>query len=156
MSITRRSRALMVLGFFALIPRASAQGLADRLSEAKALRCVFALVATATWAKDGASQAEVKPATLTLGFDAIDVEEGTARAVDSFGPSDIIVKLSSGGTLHFVQVFNEGALYATTVFPRAAHPGKLRAVHTRHEHTDVSLPGWTSRPEQYYGECELK
>jgi len=31
--------------------------------------------------------------------------------------------------------------------------GKLRAVHTRHEYTEVSLPGFTSRPEQYYGDC---
>jgi len=29
-------------------------------------------------------------------------------------------------------------------------------VHARHEYTEVSLPGYTSRPEQYYGECEAK
>jgi len=28
-------------------------------------------------------------------------------------------------------------------------------VHTRHEYTEVRLPGFTSRPEQYYGECEI-
>ena len=35
----------------------------------------------------------------------------------------------------------------------AVGDGKLRAVHTRHEYTEVSLPGFTSRPEQYYGDC---
>ncbi len=34
--------------------------------------------------------------------------------------------------------------------------GKLKAVHTRHEYTEVSLPGYTSRPEQYYGECDAR
>jgi hypothetical protein len=28
-------------------------------------------------------------------------------------------------------------------------------MHSRHEYTDVSLPGYTSSPEQYYGECEI-
>jgi hypothetical protein len=27
------------------------------------------------------------------------------------------------------------------------------AVHTRHEYTDISLPGFTSRPEMYIGDC---
>jgi hypothetical protein len=31
----------------------------------------------------------------------------------------------------------------------------MRAVHTRHEYTMISLPGFTSRPEQYYGECAI-
>ena len=29
------------------------------------------------------------------------------------------------------------------------------AVHTRHEYTDVLLIGFTSRPEQYYGDCAI-
>jgi hypothetical protein len=49
----------------------------------------------------------------------------------------------------------EGVLRITTVFDKQNSPGKFKAVHARHEYTDVSLPGFTSRPEQYYGECEL-
>jgi hypothetical protein len=48
-----------------------------------------------------------------------------------------------------------GALYVTTVFNTESRPGKLQAVHTRHEYTPVSVPGFTSRPEQYYGDCDV-
>ena len=86
-------------------------------------------------------------------FDS-DLVIGTAIVLGAFGPSDIIVRLSTG-TLHFVQSFREGPLYATTIFPYETTGGRLRAVHTRHEYTEVSLPGFTSRPEQYYGDCEV-
>jgi len=110
-------------------------------------------MAVGTW-NSGAATAEVKPAKMTVGFDQIDTDDGTARVVGAFGPSDIIVKLSAG-TLHFVQAFREGPLYTTTIFSHESRGGKLKAVHTRHEYTEVSLPGFTSRPEQYYGECEI-
>jgi hypothetical protein len=124
------------------------------LATVKSAKCVFPLSATGTW-KNGEPEAEVKSDTLSLRFDSIDTEEGTARVVGNFGPSDIIVKLTMG-TLHFVQIFTGGPLYTTTIFPKETHPGRLQAVHTRHEYTDVSLPGFTSRPEQYYGECEVQ
>jgi len=124
------------------------------LATVKTVTCRFPISATGTW-KKGEPQAEVKPAELSLRFESINPDEGTARAIGNFGPSDIIVRLSLG-TLHFVQVFNEGPLYTTTVFPKETRPGKLQAVHTRHEYTEVSLPGFTSRPEQYYGECEVQ
>jgi hypothetical protein len=28
-------------------------------------------------------------------------------------------------------------------------------VHSRHEYYPTALPGFTSSPEQYYGECEI-
>ena len=126
---------------------------ADRLAGAKSANCMFSTMSVATW-NNGVAAAEIKPAKLTLGFDQIDTEDGTARVVGAFGPSDIIVKLSTG-TLHFVQSFREGPLYTTTIFSHESRGGKLKAVHTRHEYTEVSLPGFTSRPEQYYGECEI-
>ena len=67
---------------------------------------------------------------------------------------EIIVRLSAG-TLHLVQSSSGGPLYVTTVFPEQTPDGKLKAVHTRHEFTALSLPGFTSRPEQYYGACEI-
>lgn len=122
-------------------------------ARAKSLKCDFQTMTIGTW-KDGAPVAEIKPSTLTVKFESIDADEGTARAIGTFGPSDIIVRLSSD-TLHFVQSFREGPLYTTTIFPKETRNGKLQAVHTRHEYTEVSLPGFTSRPEQYYGECEI-
>jgi hypothetical protein len=126
---------------------------AQTLARAKSVNCVFPAMTSGTWNEHGA-QAAVTPATMKIGFDKIDADEGTARVIGPFGPSDIIVRFSSG-TLHFLQAFREGPLYVTTIFPQETRDGKLKAVHTRHEYTEVSLPGFTSRPEQYYGECDV-
>jgi len=48
-----------------------------------------------------------------------------------------------------------GALYVTSVFNQEARPGRLRAVHSRHEYLPVVVRGLTSRPEQYVGDCEV-
>jgi hypothetical protein len=125
----------------------------DKLVRARSVRCEFPVMATGTWNK-GAAQAETKPAKLSVGFDAINADDGTAQVIGAFGPSDIIVRWSNG-TLHFVQSFREGPLYVTTIFPQETAAGRLQAVHTRHEYTTVSLPGFTSRPEQYYGDCTI-
>jgi len=133
---------------------ASAQD-AGVLASVTRIKCQFTLMVTGTWKKDGTPQAEVKPVTFALAFDSINTDENTARAVGTFGPSDIIVRLSRGN-LHFIQAFREGAIYTTTIFPKETHDGRLRAVHTRHEFTEVSVPGFTSTPESYYGDCEVQ
>jgi hypothetical protein len=124
------------------------------LADLKTLRCSFSQQATGTWVA-GAPNVATKPAKLVVGFDAIDVGGGTADTIGQFGPVHITVRLT-GTTLHFMHMDTGGALYVTTVFApgRDKLPdGKLRAVHSRHEYTEVSLPGFTSRPEQYYGDC---
>ena len=68
--------------------------------------------------------------------------------------SEIIVR-SAGGYLNFIQSFRTGPLYTTTVFEKETPDGKLKAVHSRHEYFTVPVPGSTSSPEQYYGECEI-
>ena len=148
--------ALAVLVWLAYAaPAAPGQGrVEERLAKATTLKCEFPLMTTGTW-KAGDAQAETKPAKLSMGFEEINADEGTARVIGAFGPSDIIVRMSYG-TLHFVQSFREGPLYTTTIFPKEAKPGRLLAVHTRHEYTEVSLPGFTSRPEQYYGDCAIE
>src|SRR5262245_19857039 len=152
MSNNRRFLALVVLGLSLASARiASGQSAQEKLAKAKTLRCAFQAMATASWT-GGQPQAEIRPTKLTFGFDEINADEGTARMLGAFGPSDIIVRLSTGN-LHFMQSFREGPLYTTTVFPKETHDGYLQAVHSRHEYTPVSLPGFTSRPEQYYGEC---
>ena len=155
MSIKRFVPAVGLL--CALLPVGSgldAQGpAAQKLARAESVKCEFTVMATGTWNK-GAAEAETRVAKLSIGFDTVNADDGTARVIGAFGPSDIIVRLSSG-TLHFVQSFREGPLYLTTIFPEETRDGKLQAVHTRHEYTQVSLPGFTSRPEQYYGECTI-
>lgn len=124
-----------------------------RLAGASALKCTFTVQATGTW-KGGESEASIKPAKLSVAFTAVDTQEGTAEAVGDAGKSHITVRLL-GSYLHFMQLDPYGALYVTTVMDTETRGGKLQAVHTRHEYTPVSLPGLTSRPEQYYGECEI-
>jgi hypothetical protein len=122
-------------------------------ANARSLKCTFALLATGTWIENKA-QAELKEAKLAVEFHAINAQEGTADTLGGFGPPHIVVRLA-GGTLHFLQVSSDGPVYMTTVFDELTPAGQLKAVHTRHEYTRVSLPGFTSRPEQYYGECEV-
>ena len=58
--------------------------------------------------------------------------------------------------LHFVQVFSDGPLYTTTILAQQTKEGRLLAVHTRHEYADVTLPGFTSSPEMYMGDCAVR
>ena len=125
----------------------------DRLAEAESVTCTFSVIASGTWT-DGEAEALVDASTLSLRFEAIDADGATAEVVGPYGPSHLIVR-KTGEYLHFVQMFMVGPLYTTTIFDRETRDGNLMAVHTRHEYTDVSLVGFTSRPDQYYGECEL-
>lgn len=132
----------------------AAQSASPPLQNAGALECAFTVYASGTW-NGAAASAQVQPSTLSAAFKDIDVQDGFATAVGTFGPSTIIVRFSSG-SLHLMQIATSGALYVTTVFDKELRNGRLKAVHTRHEYTDVSLPGFTSRPEQYYGDCAVK
>ena len=154
MSIVRHFVMLGVVFVFlsAAMPHAQSS-LREQLAAAKSVKCEFPLYATGTW-QNGEPQAEVKATKLSMGFDSIDTQEGTARSLGKFGNFEIIVRLSEG-SLHFMIVGSTGLVYITTVFDKESRGGKLKAVHSRHEYTDVSLPGFTSRPEQYYGECEV-
>ena len=123
-------------------------------SAAKSIRCVFPLNATGTWKTDGSPEAAVKPASLLLLFDSINPDEGTAQLRNGTVGSDIIVRASEG-YLNLIQSFRSGPMYTTTVFDKESTAGKLKAVHSRHEYFTTPLPGATSSPEQYYGECEI-
>ena len=127
---------------------------APRLLNAKSVRCTFPVVASGTWTADR-PEAITKPAKLTIAFAAINAEEGTADAVDDTRKSHITVRVI-GNYLNFMQIDAYGAVSVTTVFNTETKSGRLLAVHTRHEYTPVQLPGLTSRPEQYYGECDVK
>jgi hypothetical protein len=131
-----------------------AQRPAQRLETVKTLRCSFPVVSTGGWEK-GTPGAQVTAAKLTVQFEQIDIDESTARSIGQYGAADVVVRLSNGN-LHFMQALSSGPVYLTTVFPKETQSGRLQAVHTRHEFTELALPGFTSRPEQYYGECELQ
>lgn len=127
---------------------------APRLLNATTLRCTFGAMATGTW-KDGVAEATTKPAKLSIGFNEVSTEDGTAEAVGDSGKSHITVR-AVGNYLNLMQMDPYGALYVTTVFNTETKNGKFLAVHTRHEYLRVQVPSLTSRPEQYYGDCEVK
>jgi hypothetical protein len=152
---TRFCAAAVVAALSSSVPITQVPNIpAPRLVKAKALRCSFSVLATGTW-KDGVAEAATKPAKLSVAFSSIDAEDGTADAIDDTRKSHITVRVI-GNYLNFMQVDAYGALYVTTVFNTETKSGRLLAVHTRHEYTPVQLPGLTSRPEQYYGDCEVK
>jgi hypothetical protein len=141
---------LLAASVTAQVPNAPAA----RLVNAKSMSCMFSIVATGTW-KDGVAESTSKPAKLKIAFTAIDTQDGTADAVGDSGKSHITVR-AVGNYLNLMQMDPYGAIYLTTVFNTESTGGRLLAVHTRHEYTPVQLPGLTSRPEQYYGDCEVK
>jgi hypothetical protein len=141
---------LLAASVTAQVPNAPAA----RLVNAKSMSCTFSIVATGTW-KDGVAESTSKPAKLKIAFTAIDTQDGTADAVGDSGKTHITVR-AVGNYLNLMQMDPYGAIYLTTVFNTESTGGRLLAVHTRHEYTPVQLPGLTSRPEQYYGDCEVK
>ena len=151
MLINSHVGALGVLSLFVLLgSRAPDAQTPNVLAKVKTLKCVFPVYAIGTW-KDGEPHAEVRPSNLSLWFDEIDTDEGTARVIGSI---DITARLSLW-SLTFMEMSSWGALYITTVFDKQSRPGKFTAVHTRHEYTPASQPELTSSPEQYYGECAI-
>jgi len=130
----------------------SAQGGAV-LAKATHIKCTFSVMAVGTWGREQ-PEAKTKPASLTLEFEAINADEGTAELKASVGKYDIIVRYAQG-YLHFIQSFYNGPLYVTTLLDKKTASGKLKAMHSRHEFTDFALPGITSSPEQYIGECDI-
>ena len=129
------------------------------LAAVHGLKCTFTLIASGTY-DNGVPTAAVKPANLTLQFNAIDTQEGTAEmpGINQLGSGapHIIVRLVEGN-LHFLAMNSTGSMYVTTVFSdrESRASGKWKAVHTRHEFTEVQLSSFTSRPEQYYGFCAV-
>ncbi|HEX6999835.1 MAG TPA: hypothetical protein VF322_17010 [Gammaproteobacteria bacterium] len=140
----------------AVATAASAQGsraLQQRLSKATRVECKFSTLVTGDW--QGASPtAAVTPAELEATFFDINLDEGTAEAGSDFGESFISVRYAEG-YLHFLQMSYAGPLRITTVLAQESAGGRLKAVQTRHEYLPTRLPGFTSRPEMYIGDCAV-
>jgi hypothetical protein len=131
----------------------------SRLDAVKNAKCVFGLMTQGTLVT-GESRAEIKPLTkpLQLEFEAIDVDSGTAKTIGAMAidtASQDVIAQRRGKYLHFVHILRDGPLYTTTVIDQPTRDGKYLAIHTRHEYNQISVPGFPSKPEQYYGECAL-
>ena len=150
-------RTILCLLIVAFGTASSAAGqstpLQDRLSRTKRLSCTFSVMATGTWS-NGTPSGTSTSASYKVDYRNVNTDEGTADADAGFGGGFIVVRYS-GDYLHLMQIQSAGPLYTTTVFAKETKEGRLMAVHTRHEYTDVRLPGFTSRPEMYLGECAI-
>jgi hypothetical protein len=160
MVMNKHLTGLTVLWLLTGTPPLSAQTATPQaLTAVHSLKCTFTLIASGTY-DNGVPTAAVKPASLTLQFNAIDTQEGTAEmpGINQLGSGapHIIVRLVEGN-LHFLAMNSTGSMYITTVFSdrESRASGKWKAVHTRHEFTEVQLSSFTSRPEQYYGFCAI-
>jgi hypothetical protein len=158
----RHLRAPIVVILIVLaIQTARAQAPASvALADVKRLKCTFTQKALGTWDKTLAPTIEMLPSKLSIVFDAIDTQDGTAEVKDVTAPDagapHITVRVLANN-LHFLAMNISGSVYLTTVFAdrESRTTGNFKAVHTRHEFTPTRLTGWTSRPEQYYGQCEV-
>ena len=161
MTIQSRVGAVTLLGALlaalagSASPRAQSAEAAAALTAIKTLKCTFSAYASGSW-KNGEPQAQAKMGQLTIQIDAIDVSDGSAKFT-GVGESAHIVVQQSGWSLHFLETGNTGSVNVTTVFAQETKAKKLKAVHSRHDYLQMSLPGFTSEPtvSQYYGECEV-
>jgi len=124
-----------------------------RLAAATRIDCRFTTLATGTW-EDEVPNATVATVDLEAAFFDINVDEGTAEAEGRFGATFIVVRYAHG-YLHFMQMSDAGPLHLTTVLAQETTDGRLKAVQTRHEYSQTILPGFTSRPEMYVGDCAV-
>jgi hypothetical protein len=125
----------------------------ERLAAATSLECRFTTLAASSW-ENGVPKTEVLPKELKLTFGKVNVDEGTADANSQFGDFYVAVRFSNG-YLHLMQMFSSGPLYTTTVMARETTDGRMMAIHTRNEYTPATVPGFTSRPESYFGDCAI-
>jgi hypothetical protein len=128
--------------------------LQNRLAAATRLECRFSAVGRSQW-DGGTAGIELADANLEAVFFDIDIDEGTAEVEGRFGGASYIIVRYSTGYLHLIQMFGAGPLYVTSVMAQETTDGRMMAVHNRVEYTSVVLPGFTSRPEAYVGDCAV-
>ena len=128
--------------------------LQDRLAAATRLECRFAALGLSQWDGDAPS-IELADADLEVVFFDVDIDEGTAEVEGRFGGASYIIVRYSTGYLHLIQMFGAGPLYVTSVMAQETTDGRMKAVQNRVEYSTVALPGFTSRPETYVGDCAV-
>lgn len=154
--MTVRLTGALVLAIGLAAAPASAQPTSP-FADATGLACTFTVMTTGNWAR-GTGEPSMKPSNpdLAVVFNAINAMDGSANLKGGTGNLLITVMLL-GGNLHLVVTNPGGQVYLTSVSASESRPGFYRAVHSRHELTEtaVVIPGYTSRPEQYIGECAI-
>ena len=148
--------AVGVLSAFCAVPSsgfAQSRALQQRLENAVKIDCTFPTMAMADW-KDDVPSIATSDSEFEASFFDINVDEGSAESATRYGASYIVVRYSFG-YLHLIQMINSGPLYVTTVLAQETSDGRLMAIHNRLEYSPTVLPGFTSRPEIYVGDCEV-
>jgi hypothetical protein len=130
-----------------------AGGLQQRLARTTGLDCTFSAMAAGSW-EAGTAAVKLAPTNLHVTFTGIDADDATAYVAGSVGTSPVVARFSNY-YLHLMQMHSAGHVYMTTVLAKETKNGRMMAVHTRHEYADVSVPGLTSTPETYFGDCAL-
>ncbi|MGE0394650.1 MAG: hypothetical protein AB7P67_13875 [Vicinamibacterales bacterium] len=140
----------------ALLTGSPAHAQTSPFVDATGLTCSFKVLSTGNWARGGDASAKTSTVDLPLEFTNLNTTDGSASWKGSTGNLLITVMLV-GGNLHLVVTNTGGLFHLTTVSASESRPGFYKAVHSRHELTEsaVLIPGYTSRPEQYLGECAI-
>jgi hypothetical protein len=156
----RLSHVIAPLGTFVLMAGiagsagAQSRALQQQLQNAARVECAFSTLVTGDW-KDAETSVTTTEVEHKAAFFDIDVDEGTAESEGRFGASFIVLRYAHT-YLHFIQMLSSGPLYVTTVLAEETHDGRLKAIHTRHEYSPAIVPGFTSRPEMYLGDCAVE
>lgn len=137
----------------AIAAHLSAQGSErqNALAGIRTLKCSFPVSAIGSW-KDWTPKADLQQGPpLTLVIDEIDIDGGTAR----IGTTHTTALLTQN-SVHFMERTMAGSLTMTTVLSQKSPKGTLRAVRSRHDYLQMSIPGFVAEPNvsQHYGECE--
>ena len=115
------------------------------------LKCSFPVAVSGRW-KDWMPKADLEQGPpLTLVIDEIDIDGGTAR----IGTTHTTALLTQN-SVHFMERTMAGSLTMITVLSQKSPKGTLRAVRSRHDYLQMSIPGFVAEPNvsQHYGECE--
>ena len=150
------ARHVAALAVATLLLGGAASAQTSPFVEARGLTCSFRVLATANWARGGDVSAKTSAVDMPLEFTNLNTLDGSANLKGNTGNLLITVMLV-GGNLHLIVTNTGGLLHLTSVSASESRPGFYKAVHSRHELTETSviIPGYTSRPEQYLGECAI-
>jgi len=146
----RRHRVIVTAALFAAAVNGPLAA-EESLTTIKGLKCTFPVYTAAVWEK-GTPRAETKRADpLAVEVDEIDLDAGTARQ----GTASVTAILTAS-TLHVLERTMLGSLTVLSVFAEQTPRGTLRAVRSRHDYIQMSVPGFVAEPtvSQHYGECE--
>ena len=144
--------ACMLLSFpVCAHPAAQSADKKNPLAGITTLKCSFPVAVAGSW-KDWTPKAELQSAPpLTLVIEEIDIDGGTARI-----GSTHTTALLTQNSVHFMERTMAGSLTMITVLSQKSPKGTLRAVRSRHDYLQMSIPGFVAEPNisQHYGECE--